>query len=74
MQYYLDNVVRGDGSFVEIARTFHDYARAIKQKLLQELTPALSGDPNALRLAGRNIQTAENFAQTIAPGMRSGED
>ena len=41
-EYYLDNVVRGPGSFVEIASTFHDYARAIHQKLLRELTPALA--------------------------------
>ena len=41
-QYYLDNVVRGPGAFIEIAETFHDYARAIHQKLLRELTPALA--------------------------------
>lgn len=41
-QYYLDNVVRGPGAFIEIAQTFHDYARAIRQKLLRELTPALA--------------------------------
>ena len=41
-QYYLDNVVRGPGAFIEIASTFHDYARAIQQKLLRELTPALA--------------------------------
>ena len=41
-QYYLDNVVRGPGAFIEIAQTFHDYARAIQQKLLRELTPALA--------------------------------
>lgn len=42
VQYYLDNVVRGPGAFIEIAKTFHDYARAIQQKLLRELTPALA--------------------------------
>ena len=41
-QYYLDNVVRGPGAFIEIAATFHDYARAMQQKLLRELTPALA--------------------------------
>ncbi|MEM7423774.1 MAG: DUF1194 domain-containing protein, partial [Pseudomonadota bacterium] len=40
--YYVENVVRGPGSFVEIAATFHDYARAIHRKLLRELTPALA--------------------------------
>ncbi|MEM9059936.1 MAG: DUF1194 domain-containing protein [Pseudomonadota bacterium] len=42
-EYYIDNVVRGPGAFLEVAETFHDYARAIRQKLLRELTPALAG-------------------------------
>ncbi|MEM7686597.1 MAG: DUF1194 domain-containing protein, partial [Pseudomonadota bacterium] len=41
-EYYIDNVVRGPGAFIEVADTFHDYARAIQQKLLRELTPALA--------------------------------
>ena len=45
VEYYLDNVVRGPGAFIEVAKTFHDYARAIQQKLLRELTPALASNP-----------------------------
>jgi hypothetical protein len=37
--YYRDNVIVGAGSFVETARDFTDFARAIKEKLLRELRP-----------------------------------
>ena len=39
VEYYLRNVVRGDGAFLETAANFADYADAIKRKLLRELTP-----------------------------------
>ena len=37
--YYVNNVIVGADSFVEPARGFKDFARAIKEKLLQELRP-----------------------------------
>jgi hypothetical protein len=37
--YYRDNVIAGAGCFVETARDFNDFARAIKEKLLRELRP-----------------------------------
>lgn len=37
--YYRDNVVTGADAFVEPARDFGGYARAIKEKLLKELRP-----------------------------------
>jgi hypothetical protein len=37
--YYRDRVITGPGSFVEAARGFDDFARAIKEKLLRELRP-----------------------------------
>ena len=41
-EFYLRNVVRGDGAFMETAANFSDYADAIKRKLLRELTPQVS--------------------------------
>lgn len=41
--YYRDNVLVGAGSFVLPADDFHDYARAIKKKLLRELSPTVIG-------------------------------
>ena len=40
--YYATSVVVGAEAFVEPARNFHDYARAIKEKLLKELRPLAS--------------------------------
>jgi Ca-activated chloride channel family protein len=39
--FYLGNVVRGEGAFLETAANFADYAEAIKRKLLRELTPQI---------------------------------
>jgi len=41
VEYYLGNVVRGDGAFLETTANFADYADAIKRKLLRELAPQL---------------------------------
>lgn len=38
-EYYRDRVIIGADSFVERARGFEDFARAIKEKLLRELRP-----------------------------------
>lgn len=37
--YYRDNVIEGATSFIEPARDFEDFVRAIKEKLLRELRP-----------------------------------
>lgn len=42
VQYYKDNVIGGPAAFVETAEDFDDYARAIKRKLLRELSPILA--------------------------------
>ena len=42
--YYRQNVIVGPGSFVEPATSFEDYKRAIKKKLLRELSPFEIGE------------------------------
>ena len=42
LHYYQTRVVRGVGSFVEVADGYDDFSRAIHRKLLRELTPILS--------------------------------
>ena len=46
--YFNTQVIQGPGAFVEVARGFEDYSRAMKRKLLKELATqplgALSGD------------------------------
>ena len=41
-RYYRDRVIIGVDSFVEPARDFEDYIRAIREKLLKELRPLAS--------------------------------
>jgi hypothetical protein len=41
-KYYRDQVITGPGAFVETARDYEDYARAIREKLLRELRPLSS--------------------------------
>ena len=41
VDFYQNEVIAGPGAFVEIARDFSDYARAIKAKLQRELVPAI---------------------------------
>ncbi|MBY8976000.1 DUF1194 domain-containing protein [Rhodobacteraceae bacterium NNCM2] len=42
VEFYRRQVVRGNGAFLEIARGFEDYARAIRAKLLREMDPQLA--------------------------------
>lgn len=39
--YYLSDVIRGPGAFVEVASDYADYTRALRRKLLRELQPVL---------------------------------
>lgn len=39
LPYYLKKVIHGPGAFVEVARNYDDYPRAIRRKLLRELAP-----------------------------------
>lgn len=41
--YYRDEVIRGPGAFLEIARGFEDYERALRRKLERELRPKVVG-------------------------------
>jgi hypothetical protein len=42
-RYYREQVVRGTGAFVEVARSPRDYPRAIRRKLERELTEQIVG-------------------------------
>ncbi len=46
-RYYLEKVIHGPGAFVEIARSYDDFARAFLRKLQRELTPLISRDRTA---------------------------
>ena len=40
--FYLENVIGGEGAFLEVADQFSDYPAAIRRKLLRELAPQLA--------------------------------
>ena len=42
VSYFIDRVIGGPFSFVEVADSYADYPRAMKRKLLREMTPAVS--------------------------------
>jgi hypothetical protein len=41
--FYRDQVIRGPGSFIEIANGFDDYANAMQRKLIRELSAQITG-------------------------------
>ena len=41
--FYRDTVIRGPGSFIEIANGFEDYADAMRRKLIRELSTQILG-------------------------------
>ncbi|MEM0942942.1 MAG: DUF1194 domain-containing protein [Pseudomonadota bacterium] len=41
-EFYRRNVIRGPGAFLEVADGFEDYARAIREKLLREMSPPIA--------------------------------
>ena len=53
--YYQSNVIRGDGAFVEVAVTQADYPRAIRRKLIRELSEMLSQTSPPLNAPKRQV-------------------
>ncbi|MAS44527.1 MAG: hypothetical protein CML43_15600 [Rhodobacteraceae bacterium] len=41
-RYFETTVIKGPGAFVEVARDYRDYARAMKRKLLREIRPPMA--------------------------------
>lgn len=50
-RYYEINVIGGRGSFVDTAADFQDFARAIRDKLIREISPMVSEAPARTRTA-----------------------
>lgn len=58
-KYYANCVIGGPGSFIVVAHGFVDFARAIRNKLIQEIAnavPARVGDPLLVRTAASPIR------------------
>jgi hypothetical protein len=71
-RYYLHCVIGGPRSFVEVARNFEDFPRAVRKKLLQEVAdrgPLLDFDVGSVAL-----RDGTRLAQTQRPRRRADED
>lgn len=85
-QYYLHCVTGGPRSFVEVAKNFDDFPRAVRKKLLQEVADrgslfdsgtATLALRNGTRLAqARRVQTSEDedYTRFVRPGYAPGCD
>jgi hypothetical protein len=84
-QYYLHCVTGGPRSFVEVARSFEDFPRAVRKKLLQEvadLSPDLAPDlaPRVLKpgillaQSGRREPAESDYTKFVRPGYEPGCD
>lgn len=52
-QYYREHVIGGPGAFVMVAKDYTDFVRAIRHKLLRELSPVEVSGGAAEILAAR---------------------
>lgn len=80
-QYYLHCVTGGPRSFVEVARSFEDFPRAVRKKLLQEVAdigPRVLRPGVQLAQAGRHDVSREggepDYTRFIRPGYEPGCD
>ena len=70
-QYYLHCVTGGPHSFVEVARSFEDFPRAVRKKLLQEVAdrgPRLLRPGVHLAQAGRHDIGEPDYTKFVRPG------
>jgi hypothetical protein len=51
-KYYEENVIGGMGSFMIVAQTFDDFGKAVRNKLIREISRAPEGTPDAHPLTG----------------------
>jgi hypothetical protein len=77
-QYYLHCVTGGPRSFVEVARSFEDFPRAVRKKLLQEVA-----DRDMRRILRPGVQLAQagrrdvgepDYTKFVRPGYEPGCD
>jgi hypothetical protein len=76
-QYYLHCVTGGPRSFVEVARSFEDFPRAVRKKLLQEVAdigPHVLRPGVQLAQAGRRDVGEPDYTRFIRPGYEPGCD
>jgi hypothetical protein len=74
-QYYLHCVTGGPRSFVEVAKDFDDFPRAVRKKLLQEVATRQVPDGTRLAQTGRpQLGDDEDYTRFVRPGYPPGCD
>ncbi|WIM14455.1 DUF1194 domain-containing protein [Enhydrobacter sp.] len=75
-QYYLHCVTGGPHSFVEVAKSFDDFPRAVRKKLLQEVARRPLPDGTRFAQAGRPQVGGEeeDYTRFVRPGYPPGCD
>ena len=76
-QYYLHCVTGGPRSFVEVARSFEDFPRAVRKKLLQEVAdvaPRVLKPGIQFAQAGRRDAAETDYTRFIRPSYEPGCD
>ena len=71
--YYRNTVAYGPGSFVEVAKDYEDFPRAIRRKLLRELADRLTFVPR-MRPPLPQSQTVRGKLLSAAKQLRAGTD
>jgi hypothetical protein len=73
-QYYLHCVTGGPHSFVEVARNFDDFPRAVRKKLLQEVADNNRGGRSDFDIGSLgNLPDGTRLAQATRPRATGGE-
>jgi hypothetical protein len=76
-KYYLHCVIGGPRSFVEVARDFEDFPRAVRKKLLQEIAdigPRPDHDVGELGVLRDGVQLAQTNGAAIEGRRRPPRD
>jgi Protein of unknown function (DUF1194) len=71
-RYYLHCVTGGPRSFVEVARNFEDFPRAVRKKLLQEVADI--GPRPDVDIGGLALRDGTRLAQAGRPRVRADDD
>jgi len=75
-KYYLHCVTGGPRSFVEVARNFEDFPRAVRKKLLQEVANLAPdwGPRSDTDYGGLDLRDGVQLAQTVRQRRRADDD
>lgn len=72
--YYRDHLIHGPGAFAEVADGFSDYERAMKRKLLREITASISAGNGRGTTGEKAVQRAGKDRGALGTAVRIAAD